>query len=87
MSLSLLGTILRTLAVALVIYVMWFCPTDCERRMAVCQVIEFYHQYFIRGPMLHAKQILLQLIQRGVCYLYHAVFDAQRLDSSELFTQ
>ncbi|KAG1903996.1 uncharacterized protein F5891DRAFT_977508 [Suillus fuscotomentosus] len=55
----------RTLAIALTIYVMWFFPTDCERCMAVCQVIELYHQYFIQGPILDAKRILLQLIQQG----------------------
>jgi hypothetical protein len=86
----LLGTILRTLAVALVVYVMWSCPLDCEGRIAVCQVLEFYHQHFINVPMLDAKRIFLHWIQRGVCYLYHTVFDMQRLEPaylSELHTQ
>jgi hypothetical protein len=91
---SLLGTILRILAFALIVQVIWFCPFDCKRRMTVCKILGIYYKHIIQEPTLGARTILLQWKQQALHHLYRAaVYQAEYLKpvdaeySSELLHQ
>lgn len=91
---KLLGTTLRILAFALIVQVIWFCPSDCERGMTVCKVLGIYHKHIIQGPTLDAKRIFRQWKKHAARHLYRAaVYYAEYLepgdveDSSEVLLQ
>lgn len=94
MSPRLLGTILRILALALVIQVIWFCPFDCKRRTIICRVLDIYHKHVIQEPLFDATIVFLRWKHQVVHHLYRAaVYYAEILKpvnleySSELLDQ
>jgi hypothetical protein len=81
----LLGTILRILAFALIVQVIWFCPSDCERRMTVCNVLGIYHKHIIQGPTIDARRIFRQWKKHAVRHLYRAaVYYAEYLEPDDV---